>query len=93
MRAIDLDEAIDRFIQAGQNISKDQAIYMLNRLPYTEIVRCRECKHWRPHSQYGYDYDDDAFHDYCGLLIPDDDYYAVRRDASDFCSYGERSEE
>lgn len=45
MRSIDLDEAIDRFIQAGQNMSKDQAIYMLNRLPYTEIVRCRDCRH------------------------------------------------
>ena len=45
MRAIDLDEAIDRFIQAGQNISKDQAIYMLNRMPYTEIVRCKDCKY------------------------------------------------
>ena len=45
MRAIDLDEAIDRFIQAGQNMSKDQAIYMLNRMPYMEIVRCGDCKH------------------------------------------------
>ena len=45
MKAIYLEEAIERFVQAGQNISKDQAIYMLNRLPYMEIVRCRECIH------------------------------------------------
>ena len=45
MRAIDLEEAIERFIQAGQNISKDQVIYMLNRLPTTEIVRCKDCKY------------------------------------------------
>ena len=45
MRAIDLDEAIDRFLQAGQNMSKDQVIYMLNRIPTTEIVRCKDCKY------------------------------------------------
>ena len=45
MRAIDLDEAIDRFIQAGQNMSKDQVIYMLNRIPTTEIVKCDDCKY------------------------------------------------
>ena len=39
MKAIDLDEAIERFIQAGQNMSKDQVIYMLNRIPTTGIVR------------------------------------------------------
>ena len=45
MRAIDLDEAIDRFLQAGQNMSKDQIIYMLNRIPTTEIVKCEDCKY------------------------------------------------
>ena len=45
MRTIDLDEAIERFIQAGQNMSKDQVIYMLNRIPTTEIVRCKDCKY------------------------------------------------
>lgn len=44
MRAIDLDEAIERFLQAG-NMSKDQVIYMLNRIPTTEIVRCEDCKY------------------------------------------------
>lgn len=44
MRVISLDEAIERFTQAGQNMSKDQIIYMLNRLPTTEIVRCKDCK-------------------------------------------------
>lgn len=45
MKAIDLDEAIERFIQAGQNMSKDQVIYMLNRIPTTEIVKCKDCKY------------------------------------------------
>ena len=26
-----------------------------------EVVRCKECKHWQPHSQHGYDYDYDAW--------------------------------
>ena len=45
MKAIDLDEAIERFTQAGANMSKDQVIYMLNRIPTTEIVNCEDCKY------------------------------------------------
>ena len=57
-----------------------------------KLVRCRECKHWQPHEQYGYDEDNDEYHDYCGLLVPEDDYYAIERKADDFCSYGNSSE-
>lgn len=45
MKAIYLEEAVDRFIEQGANLGKDQIIYMLNRMPYTEIVRCRDCRH------------------------------------------------
>ena len=55
-----------------------------------EVVRCKDCKHWFPHTQCGYDEDNDEYHDYCGLLIPDDDYYAYIRKPDDYCSYGER---
>jgi len=55
-----------------------------------EVVRCRDCIHWFPHTQCGFDEDNDEYHDYCGLLIPDDDYYAYTRKADDYCSYGER---
>lgn len=89
---IDKTEAMRRFMDFGREIPKEQVMAVLASIK-EGIVRCRECKYWQPHSQHGYDYDDGAFHDYCGLLVPDDDYYAVRRDASDFCSYGERSEE
>lgn len=54
-----------------------------------ELVRCKDCIHWFPHTQCGFDEDNDEYHDYCGLLIPDDDYYAYRRKANDYCSYGE----
>ena len=57
-----------------------------------EVVRCRDCIHWFPHTQCGFDEDNDEYHDYCGLLIPDDDYYAFRRKPDDYCSYGERRE-
>ena len=44
MKAIYLEEAIERFSESGSSLSKDQIIYMLNRMPYTEIVRCRDCR-------------------------------------------------
>lgn len=56
-----------------------------------EVVRCKDCIHWLPQTQCGFDEDNDEYHDYCGLLIPDDDYYAYRRKTNDYCSYGERS--
>lgn len=58
-----------------------------------EVVRCKDCIHWFPHTQCGFDEDNDEYHDYCGLLIPDDDYYAFRRKPDDYCSYGEREEQ
>ena len=58
-----------------------------------EVVRCRDCIHWFPHTQCGFDEDNDEYHDYCGLLIPDDDYYAYTRKPDDYCSYGECRED
>ena len=83
MKAIDLEEAIARFIQAGQNMSKDQVIYMLNRIPTTEIVRCKDCRH--------------AY--YADNRVPHERTWVCERftneeiNANDFCSFGERSEE
>ena len=54
------------------------------------VVRCKNCKYWLPHSQFGFDEDNDEFYDYCELLVPDDDYYAITRQADDFCSRAER---
>lgn len=62
-------------------------------IPMAEVVRCKDCKWWEPHTQCGFDYDNDEYNDYCGLLVPDDDYYAFTRKANDFCSYGERRED
>ena len=55
-----------------------------------ELVRCKDCKYWLPHKQFGYDADNKERHDYCAKLIPEDDYYAFRRSADEFCSRAER---
>ena len=55
-----------------------------------EIVRCKDCKYWMPHSQLGYDEDNETYHDYCKNLIPEDEYYAFYRCADDYCSFAER---
>lgn len=59
----------------------------------TEFIRCKNCKYWLPHSQFGFDEDNDEYYDYCELLVPDDDYYAITRQAEDYCSRAERKEE
>lgn len=58
-----------------------------------ELVRCKDCKFWMPHSQLGYDEDNGTYHDYCEKLIPEDEYYAFYRSANDFCSRAERIRE
>ena len=55
-----------------------------------EVVRCKDCKYWLPHSQFGFDEDNEEYHDYCERLVPEDDYYAYRRNADEFCSRAER---
>jgi len=65
---------------------------MLEKLPSAqpEIIRCKECNFWMPHSQFGYDEDNGTYHDYCAKLVPEDEYYAFYRNADDFCSRAER---
>lgn len=55
-----------------------------------ELIRCKDCKYWMPHSQLGYDEDNETYHDYCERLVPEDEYYAFYRDADDYCSRAER---
>lgn len=56
----------------------------------SEIIRCKDCAHWMPHCQLGFDIDNEEYHDYCGRLIPEDEYYAFYRNADDYCSRAER---
>lgn len=86
MKLFDMDSKEDYLLDGKYKVAT----------PYTplvdavEVVRCKDCIHWFPQTQCGFDEDNNEYHDYCGLLIPDDDYYAYTRKADDFCSYGER---
>ena len=55
-----------------------------------ELIRCKDCKYWLPHTQFGYDADYDEYHNYCEKHLPDDDFYAFIKEADDFCSWAER---
>lgn len=54
------------------------------------VVRCKDCKRWDEHSQYGYDSENGVYGNYCMLWTPEDDFYAVETPEDGFCSYGER---
>ncbi len=56
------------------------------------LTRCKDCKHWLPHAQFGFDEDNNEYHNYCELLVPDDDFYAITRESDDFCSRAERKD-
>mgnify|MGYP003290544522 CR=1 FL=1 len=62
-------------------------------IEFAKIIRCKDCKHWLPHEQFGFDYDNGEYHNYCAMLVPeDDDYYAFTREADEFCSRAERKD-
>ena len=95
MRLIDADALTKEIKMDIEDVGLQERMifYRINDAPTidaVEVVRCRDCIHWFPHTQCGFDEDNDEYHDYCGLLIPDDDYYAFQRKPDDYCSYGER---
>lgn len=57
------------------------------------VVRCKDCKHWDEHSQYGYDSENGVYGNYCMLWTPDDDFYAVETPEDGFCYEGERKDD
>ena len=93
-RLIDADALSEKLCETTIFIKDGEVLQrMINDAPTAdavEVVRCRDCIHWAPHIQCGFDEDYNEYHDYCGLLIPDDDYYAYTRRPDDYCSYGER---
>lgn len=72
-----------------------KAFDAINEAPTVDavpVIRCKDCKHWLPHEQFGFDEDNNEYHNYCERLVPDDDYYAFIREADEFCSRAERKE-
>ena len=59
---------------------------------FAKVIRCKDCKYWLPHYQFGFDSDNDEYHDYCAKHLPDDDYYAFEKNANDYCSWAEPKE-
>ena len=94
---IDRQAAIDLWERYRPYIATKASEYdtELKKLPSAqpEIILCRDCKYWLPHEQFGYDEDNEEYHDYCAKLVPEDEYYAFRRHADEWCSRAERREE
>ena len=68
-------------------------IDMARTVDAVPVIRCKDCKHWLPHTQFGYDADYEEYHNYCKRHLPDDDFYAFIKEAEDYCSWAERKEE
>lgn len=76
--------------------SRAWAEYMLEDAPTADVapvVRCKDCKHWDEHSQYGFDSEHGVYGNYCMLWTPDDDFYAVETPEDGFCYNGERKDD
>lgn len=74
-------------------IAVHEAIDIIQRpqpIDAVPVVRCKDCKHWDEHSQYGYDSENGVYGNYCMLWTPDDDFYAVETPEDGFCYNGER---
>ena len=93
MRLIDVDDVID-FIDMGHLrnplescFSERDVVCMLESRPTVDavpVVRCRECKHWKPSgSKAGNSFSDMEYIGGC-------EFTNYCRRESDFCSYGEK---
>ena len=80
MEYLDKWMTIERFIEGGRNLDKEQIIYMLNRIPVLDLVRCSECKYFEKP-------------DWSVVFRCTREEEALLRLPSDFCSKGERREE
>lgn len=63
-----------------------------NVAEYAKVIRCKDCKYWLPHHQFGFDSDNEEYHDYCEKHLPEDDYYAFEKNANDYCSWAKLKE-
>ena len=93
-RLIDANAFLKDILTAGIGktiieYSESDIGYMIRKRPTVdavEVVRCRDCKHWKPSgSKAGNSFSDMEYIGGCEFT----NYY---RSESDFCSYGERKE-
>ena len=74
----------------GKALYREALRKAIDALKQPEIIHCKDCKHWEPHSQHGWDDEYGLYFNYCAFHMPEDDYYAGHWEAEDYCSYAER---
>ena len=67
---------------------KDFETYFKQDPAARELVRCRDCKYWRPNIQLGYDEDFGTYRNYCEKHMPQDEFEAEPWNAGQFCDKG-----
>ena len=90
------EDAINAIRSAFTGITADTMELRVNSIPSADVapvVRCKDCKHWDEHSQYGYDDENGVYGNYCMLWTPEDDFYAVETPEDGFCYNGERKDD
>lgn len=77
--------SIDHFLCCLRSRDFVNACEAINSAPSIDIVRCKECKYWHDHITTTW----------CsrGAELRPQESGWVKRDADDFCSYGEREDE
>lgn len=81
---IERGEAIMTLLQGGCYASNIEDIMNIHAADVAPVVRCKECKHWKPSgSKAGNSFSDMEYIGGCEFA----NYF---RRESDFCSYGEK---
>ena len=105
MRLIDADALVSALNngrlkeQTGRAVPFNAGVaFALTMVEYAQtidavpVVRCKDCRYWDEHSQYGYDDENGTYGNYCMIWTPDDDFYAVETPEDGFCYNGERKD-
>ena len=86
MRLIDADALLEKMKRTSRYFDVVFDVEEMPTVDAVEVVRCRECQHWKPSgSKAGNSFSDMEYIGGCEFT----NYY---RTESDFCSYGERKE-
>ena len=84
MRLIDAYALEDEFGISDEDLVAKEAIRAAPTVDAVEIVRCKDCKHYKPQKKSAH-WENRA--NYCNRVV------TIKVQPDDFCSYGERKEE
>ena len=86
MRLVDADALLEKMKRTSRYFQVEFDIEEAPTIEAEPVVRCKECKHWKPSgSKAGNSFSDMEYIGGCEFT----NYF---RRESDFCSYGERKE-